>query len=434
MTFAPDRWERVKELFGELSELDDAQRAARLAGLPAEDDDVRAEVASLLRSADSVGDRFEDAPGARDGDALVADMRGQRVGAYEIVAEIGHGGMGTVYEARRVDEQFSKRVAVKMVAGTARTEQAIRRFRRERQLLARLEHRNIATLLDGGVTEQGQPYFVMEYVEGKPIDRWCTDGGLTVRQRLELFRQVCAAVQYAHEHLVVHRDLKPGNILVADDGTVKLLDFGVAKLLDTDVTGDDALTHTGVLPMTAAYASPEQVRGDPVSTASDIYSLGVVLYELLSGRRPFGSRKGVTALTAPTPVNPSRAITDAPTTADPNITRRMQRDLSGEVDSIVMMAMRPEVRTALSVGATVVGGHSPLPDRPARHGATRHRGVSRLEVRAPQPVCRGQRRDHHRGIARGNGVFAAAGTDGAERARSRGARDPAHRAGRPVLP
>ncbi|MBK7595981.1 MAG: serine/threonine protein kinase [Gemmatimonadetes bacterium] len=165
--------------------------------------------------------------------------------------------------------------------------QALARFQRERQLLARLEHRNIAALLDGGVTPEGEPYFIMEYVEGQPIDQWSTAHHLGLRDRLALFRQVCAAVQYAHEHLVIHRDLKPGNILVAVDGTVKLLDFGIAKLADPTVLGGDDLTHTGVTPMTVAYASPEQLLGGEVTTASDIYSLGVVLYELVTGVRPF---------------------------------------------------------------------------------------------------------------------------------------------------
>ncbi|MEP7325495.1 MAG: tetratricopeptide repeat protein, partial [Gemmatimonadota bacterium] len=202
----------------------------------------------------------------------------------------------------------------------------------ERQILARLEHPNIATLLDGGVTPDGQPYFVMELVEGEPIDQWCAARNAGVRERVELFRQVCAAVQYAHQQLVVHRDLKPRNILVTSDGIVKLLDFGIAKLLDPTQSDAAELTQTGALPMTAVYASPEQRRGGPISTATDIYSLGVVLYELLAGRRPFGDAPPDLDTAVRLPTAPSRAVTD----------RRLQRALAGDLDSIVLQALRPE--------------------------------------------------------------------------------------------
>ena len=213
--------------------------------------------------------------------------------------------------------------------------------------IARLEHRNIAALLDGGLTPAGQPYFAMEYVEGERIDRHCRDRRLGVRDRIQLFRQVCSAVHYAHQNLVVHRDLKPSNILVARDGTVKLLDSGIAKLLDPDEAGDE-LTQTGVTPMTTAYASPEQLAGDPVTTASDTYSLGVLLYELLAGREPFPTgdlpvlevrRRRLESA----PVPPSRAVTTETVSSNSEPTaRRLQRALEGEIDNIVMMALRKE--------------------------------------------------------------------------------------------
>ena len=214
---------------------------------------------------------------------------GRRVGPYRIVRPLGRGGMGAVYLAVRDDDQFHKEVAIKTLKFELEGGPAVSRFRHERQILAHLEHPNIARLLDGGTTEQGTPYIVLEYVAGVPIASWCEQQQLSIEQRLRLFRQVCDAVQYAHQHLIVHRDIKPGNILVTADGVPKLLDFGIAKLLDAGaVDGVEALTATatGALLMTPDYASPEQVRGEAVSTATDVYSLGAVLYQLLTGQRP----------------------------------------------------------------------------------------------------------------------------------------------------
>ncbi|MDX2261555.1 MAG: serine/threonine-protein kinase [Gemmatimonadales bacterium] len=342
MALPAERWGEVSALFAELLDLPLAERTARLAAL-AHDAPLHAELRSLLASADSVGDRFEQAA-AMPATTPDAPRIGRRIGPYELVREIGQGGMGTVYEGERVDGDFRKRVAIKLVSVVGHRTQATARFQRERQLLARLEHRNIAALVDGGVSEEGEPYFIMEYVEGEPIDRWCASRQLGLRERLALFRQVCAAVQYAHEHLVIHRDLKPGNIFVADDGTVKLLDFGIAKLADPTVAEAETLTQTGALPMTVAYASPEQLRGDEVTTASDIYSLGVVLYELLTGVRPFpaGSR-GAALLDRGVPTAPSRAEPDGGESGSaPDTAARWRRTLAGDVDSIVLMALRPE--------------------------------------------------------------------------------------------
>lgn len=344
MTLDALQWDLVKTTFAELLALDAAARRARLEGLAASDPSVHAELVGLLAASDSLGDRFEQGAAVASGlGTPPRGLAGQTIGPWQITREIGQGGMGAVYEAHRVDDQYTKRVAIKTIAAGRDSETLLRRFRHERQILARLEHPNIATLLDGGVTPDGQPYFVMEYVEGQPIDQWCASHRSSVKQRLELFRQVCAAVQYAHEQLVIHRDLKPRNILVTADGTIKLLDFGIAKLLDPTHSDDAPLTMTGALPMTAVYASPEQRRGRPVAIASDIYSLGVVLYELMAGVRPYGDTAADLDVLDRPPIPPSRAVTDgaASSTAEGEA-RRLRRSLAGEVDSIVLKALRPE--------------------------------------------------------------------------------------------
>ena len=210
-----------------------------------------------------------------------------QIGPYRVERELGRGGMGVVLLASRSDQQYRKQVAIKLLRPGHDGDQIFRRFQNERQILANLEHPNICRLLDGGVTEEGEPYFVMEHVRNaRPIDEYCASHNLGLNERLELFRQACAAVQYAHRFLIVHRDLKPSNILVTDEGVVKLMDFGIAKNLLAGF--DDPSPQTlGLQPMTPAYASPEQLRGEPISTSSDVYSLGVVLYELLTGHRPF---------------------------------------------------------------------------------------------------------------------------------------------------
>lgn len=285
-------------------------------------------------------------------------MEGQRLGPYRIVRKLGSGGMGDVYLAERADEQYQQQVAIKIVRSGAFAAQIHSRLRQERQILARLQHPNIARLLDGGQMADGTPYIVMEYIEGEAIDTWCDRRRLGLAARAELVRTVCAAVHYAHQNLIVHRDLKPNNILIATDGTPKLLDFGIAKLLDTRQSLHTlAVTHMDFRVMTPAHASPEQVRGDVITTASDIYVLGVLLYELLSGRRPFqleGSR--VTDMERiicdQDPVPPSvlvaRTATEAPELlADIAACRgltatRLQRELKGDLDNIIMMAMRKD--------------------------------------------------------------------------------------------
>jgi serine/threonine protein kinase len=287
----PDRWQQVKELLNEALERDPEDRPAFLESRCGSDIDLRGEVDSLLSSYETADDFMESArnPFAATATELArnpyADMR---IGPYRVVEEIGRGGMGTVYRAVRADDSFRKQVAIKIVRRGMDHDFVLRRFRNERQILATLDHPNVARLLDGGATEDGLPYFVMEYIDGgKPIQQYCDEKELTTGQRLQLFGEVCSAVDSAHERRIVHRDIKPGNILVTPRGQPKLLDFGIAKILDpelTTLTMDP--TATVLRLMTPEYASPEQVRGEPITPASDVYSLGVLLYELLTGHRP----------------------------------------------------------------------------------------------------------------------------------------------------
>ncbi len=299
---SPERWKRIDELFAAALDVAPAEREAFVRRAGDGDEELCREVLELLESEaaaeEAIGDSVDtfaapllaelDADSFAGDDAALAP--GVRVGPYRIVHEIGRGGMGAVYLAERADEEFDRRVALKVVKRGMDTDEVLRRFRHERQILASLEHPNIARLLDGGATTDGRPYLVMEYIEGEPIDAYCDRRRLGIRERLELFRVVCDAVQHAHQRLVVHRDIKPSNILVTDAGEPKLLDFGIAKLLDDSAPDATPRTRTGVRMLTPEYASPEQVRGAPVTTASDVYALGVVLYRLLSGRRPYQVR------------------------------------------------------------------------------------------------------------------------------------------------
>jgi eukaryotic-like serine/threonine-protein kinase len=285
-----------------------------------------------------------------------------RIGAYRALREIGRGGMGRVYLAARADEEYQKRVAIKVIRADVDRDEVVSRFRRERQILASLDHPNISRFLDGGATEDGRPYFVMEYVEGRPIDQYCDRQGLSISERVRLFRQLCSAVEYAHRNLIVHRDIKPGNILVTADGVPKLLDFGIAKLVNPGLSGDGG-TMTG-LAMTPEYASPEQARGEPVTTTSDLYSLGVLLYLLLTGHLPyrFKTRQTLDVLRAvceEEPEKPSTAVRRAVEGRADEITvekvmaeevsrtregsaEQLRRRLSGDLDTILLMALRKE--------------------------------------------------------------------------------------------
>src|ERR1700682_3958286 len=287
----PERWQRINEMFHDALVLEGRARSEFLVAESAGDDALRGKVAALLASHEQAEGFIQ---GSVFGDAaqlLVEDeaqaMIGQHIGLYKISREIGRGGMGTVYLATRDDDQYEKQVAIKVVKRGMDTDLVLARFRNERQILAGFDHPNIGRLFDGGSTETGLPYFIMEYIEGQAIDEFCDTQRLSTAARLELFRTVCAAVQYAHQHLVIHRDIKPSNILVTADGVPKLLDFGIAKLLHSEATKGTATTAIVQRMMTPEYASPEQVRGEPVTTVSDVYSLGVLLYELLSGHAPY---------------------------------------------------------------------------------------------------------------------------------------------------
>ena len=339
-----ERWQRVKDIFSRASELEEAERRAFLDAACGDDPELRAEVGSLL-DAHAQAEAIVDRPALDYVDSGWMDFAadgwvGRRIGAYEIVALIGHGGMGAVYRARRVDSEYEKEVAIKVVPAGYYAGHVLQRLRAERQILANLDHPNIARLIDGGATDQGHPYLVMELVEGEPLDRYCEERKLPIRDRLQLFRDVCAAVSYAHQHLVVHRDLKPSNILVTSEGTVKLLDFGIAKLLQP---GSGELpsnpTVTIMHAMTPGFSSPEQVLGRPITTASDVYSLGVVLYLLLAGRSPYQSdvqstQDAIREVVEAEPARPSAAAAAAGGRRDD----RIERDL----DDITMRALRKE--------------------------------------------------------------------------------------------
>ena len=349
----PERLARIRALFDAALELTVDARVPFLRQSCGEDNALQAEVESLLDALDRGDTSWERPLGTALADAMAgggdAAWVGTRVGSYALTRLIGVGGMGAVYEGVRDDDQFQKRVALKFLRRGHEGDLAIRRFRYERQILANLNHKNIAALLDGGVTPDGQPYIVMEYVDGRPITNYAAAHQLPLRARLQLLRQVCAAVQHAHQNLVVHRDLKPGNILVAADGTVKLLDFGIARLL-REGEGADQLppTQGGLHAFTPEFASPEQVRGLPVATPGDIYSLGVIACELLSGHRPFTFEGQLFAeiqaqiCTAPPPP-PSALITtaDVPQFGDTTLSR-LRRQLTGDLDAIVLQALRKE--------------------------------------------------------------------------------------------
>lgn len=364
------RWRTIKSIFHTAMERPADERGDYLAAACGADAALRAEVDSLL-SHHAADDGFIEppAPGsvAKAFENAETHARiGHRVGAYELLRLLGAGGMGHVYLARRADGQYDKLVAIKLIRRAVEHEELRKRFQNEQKALAALDHPNIARLLDGGVTADGHSYLVMEYIEGKPIDEYCDEEGLVVEKRLEIFRSVCAAVHYAHQRLVIHRDLKPANILVTADGTPKLLDFGIAKLLD-EASSEAAPQTMGLsVPfLTPEYASPEQIRGEAITTASDIYALGVILYELLTGRRPYrvtsrAQHELARQICTVEPARPSTAVGEigetcdvAPPKVDPRATRSngrprgpatesLRRRLSGDLDTICLMALRKE--------------------------------------------------------------------------------------------
>jgi eukaryotic-like serine/threonine-protein kinase len=336
---------RVKDLFEEASALDDAAQCLFLDGVCGNDGELRAEVVSLLSAhstAQAILDRCAVEYLPQDAfDVPPQDWQGRRIGAYELVACLGRGGMGEVWRARRADTQYEKQVAIKLVRAGYDSAFVLQRFKAERQILASLEHPNIAHLIDGGVTQEGQPYLVMELVEGRPIDEYCEAQNLAIAERLRLFREVCGAVSYAHQRLVVHRDLKPANILVTAEGAIKLLDFGIAKLLQPPADGAAVeATRTTMRALTPAFSSPEQILGLNITTASDVYSLGVVLFHLLTGRSPYrtslaSTRDAIQDVCETEPLKPSAAAQVTPI----NKTRALP---DTELDDITLRALRKE--------------------------------------------------------------------------------------------
>lgn len=334
MSLGAGNWNRLEDLFHEAVDLPPAERPAFLDRVCDGDEELRRDLESLLAADLPTDPRFRAAV-ARAAEELPTsgdatdELIGERVGRYSITRLIGKGGMGAVYHAVREDD-FRMQVAIKLLKRGTDTEAALGRFRTERQILAGLQHPNIARLLDGGATGTGLPYFVMEYVEGTPLLEFAAP--TSVSERLELFRSVCSAVQYAHERNIVHRDIKPANILVTPEGIPKLLDFGIAKLIEDPADGSVwALTATGVRLMTPSYASPEQVRGESVKPATDIYSLGAVLYELLTGARAQQIES-----------SSASEIENEICAKDPKKPSTVCRHLDPDLDNIVMMALRKE--------------------------------------------------------------------------------------------
>ena len=366
MVMTPERFQRVRAIYEAALEVGPLERGAFVAREAPDDDEIRTEVEHLLQSRELVTDWLNEpllgSESSGDPAGLPQWSEGRHIGGYRLLKEIGVGGMGSVYLAEPVTGTFHRLVAIKLIRPGMNSKEVLDRFRRERDILASLDHANIARLIDGGETEDGLPYFVMQFVDGQPIHRWCDDHKLSVTQRLELFRRVCDAVQYAHQRLVVHRDLKPGNILVTAEGTVKLLDFGIAKVLGPAAIDDQAETVSRLFAMTPEYASPEQLKGESLTTMTDVYSLGVVLYELLTGHRPYRLVRAamhevvrviseeeptrpslIVATTESRPEDQSEPITPEHVSAvregDPN---RLRRRLEGDLDSIVLTALRKE--------------------------------------------------------------------------------------------
>ena len=356
----PEKWDQIKQLFTLALERNPEERSEFLRVACAGDDFMRSEVESLLSSYDENTGFLEDCPAATLQSRF---MTGRRIGAYRILGECGHGGMAVVYLSERDDQQYRKRVAIKMVKAGYNSDDILRRFYNERQTLATLDHPNIVRLLDGGSTEDGRPYLVMDFVEGLPILEYCDLHRVTIRERLRLFCSVCAAVQYAHNKFVIHRDLKSRNVLITNDGIPRLLDFGIAKLLNPECAQTLPQTQTHWRPMTPEYASPEQLRGELVTNATDIYSLGVLLYELLTGHRPYPAHHSLFELERlvweEEPESPSSGISRSEEIVQDDGSRiaitpelvsqargvrpvELRRQLRGDLDTIVLKALRKE--------------------------------------------------------------------------------------------
>ncbi|AKJ31860.1 serine/threonine protein kinase [Caldimonas brevitalea] len=369
------RWQAVKQLLAEALTLPPSHRDALMSRLAEQDAALGEEIRSLVAAA-APSHTLLDPPAVASRDLPSGPQHGpligQRLGAYRLVALIGRGGMGDVYRAERADGQYELQVAVKLMRDSFDRDQATARFHAERQLVASLDHPNLARVLDGGVTDDGRPYFVMELVDGEPIDLHAQRLQLPVRQRLLLFRSVCQVVHHAHLHGVVHRDLKPSNILVNRAGVVKLLDFGIATRLTSAGSAAGPRTATAQRLLTLHYSSPEQIQGGPITPASDIYSLGVVLHRLLTGASPYlgvpthNDFALAQAICHDEPTPPSKAVAD----------RQLRAELRGDLGAIVMMALRKEpalrYASAEQLGDDVLRHLERLPVQ-ARHGAWAYR-------------------------------------------------------------
>jgi len=350
-----EAWQKVKQVLHEALELPRAGRTEFLDRECGGNQELRAEVESLLASHDDAGTFIEESVAASHVQVLPDSLSiGAQVGPYRIVQLIAEGGMGSVYQAVRVDDLYRKIVAMKVIRRGVAGEYVLRHFDTERQILAHLDHPNIAKLLDGGSTPDGRPYFVMDFIAGTPIDQYCDEHHLNVQERIQIFLTVCSAVHYAHQNLVIHRDLKPQNILVTTEGSVRLLDFGIAKLLDPDALSLGP-TLTTLQAMTPEYASPEQLIGGKITTASDGYSLGVLLYRLLTGHRPYQIESGNLeelwdCVKNRAPRRPSTVIRTRGAEVTPESVsaarstrpERLERQLSGDLDNILLMALRKE--------------------------------------------------------------------------------------------
>ena len=380
-----ERWQQIEEVFQSALDLAPAEREAFISEHCGEDADLKREVEKLLDDFDSA-DSFIESPVWTNNQFLDSTARsefknsldkqlkehspdamiGKQIGVYQLTAEIGRGGMGAVYQAERADGSFRQRVAIKLIKRGMDTDFILRRFRQERQILAALNHPFIARLLDGGTTQDDLPYFVMEFIEGEPLYKFCDRKKLNISERLKLFRQICEALDFAHQNKIIHRDIKPPNILVSRDGTPKLLDFGIAKVLNPELGVDITLdpTATAMRLMTPEYASPEQVCGSPVTPASDIYSLGVLLYELLTGHRPYQFRNRAPheiarVICEEEPDRPSTGITrednllptgasEATTLVDIYLFRGaaniedLQKQIAGDLEKIILKCLRKE--------------------------------------------------------------------------------------------
>jgi eukaryotic-like serine/threonine-protein kinase len=343
------RWQRLTDLINDSLALPLGQRHAFLTEQCKDDADLLSQVQDLLQDATETDDFLETAPDTQP--ALQDEIFGTRFGAYRVTGEIARGGMGAVLKAVRDDDTYQKVVAIKIVRSTVGGTKVVERFKAERQILATLNHPHIVHVIDGGTTRDGRPYFVMDFIDGEPIDAHCARNGLSIPQRLALFRTVCETVHFAHQRLIVHRDLKPSNILVDQAGQVKLLDFGIAKLLDAESIpniADFTIAHA----MTPAYASPEQIKRATITTASDIYALGVILYRLLTGRSPYNAEPTspidlAREILETDPQRPSTVVFSSGVATDTSPSThiesaRLRRTLQGDLDNIVMMALRKE--------------------------------------------------------------------------------------------